>query len=159
VQHLTLVRVELEVSIGHAAVEAGEFGVLLMVGKTPVECAQPGKDGFDQVLSVGALLADVAPAAGFPRCRFFAWIGFSTGDGSITFFPFSLEFLREFFGVYGVLTGVNAIPVQVFQSFEKEQVGDLFYGHQWIGEAGGPEAVPQLVNILAQMGGEHEVSS
>src|SRR5690606_36987646 len=103
------------------------------------ECAQPGKDGFDQVLGVGALLAAVAPAAGI-----------------------AVEVLKIFWQASLVdrwLAGGDAVTVQVFQPFAKEKVSDLFYGHPWIGEAGGPETVPEFVNILAQMGGEHEVSS
>jgi 3-isopropylmalate/(R)-2-methylmalate dehydratase large subunit len=47
--------------------------------------------------------------------------------------------------------------VQVVQAAQKQQVGDLLHHLQGVGDATGPERVPDGVNLAAQFASEHEV--
>jgi hypothetical protein len=47
--------------------------------------------------------------------------------------------------------------VQVVQTAEKEQVGDLLHDFQGIGNAAGPEGIPDAVYLIADIAGKHEV--
>jgi hypothetical protein len=129
-QHLALVGVELKVGISHAVVEAGELrAVGAGAGKVLVEFTQPGEHDVDQVTWVGLLLPDVAPFT----C-----------------------FISE---VNGGKAALLALEIDVFQALEEEQIGDLLDSHQGVGEAGGPEAVPEFVDFFLDVRGKHSVVS
>jgi hypothetical protein len=125
-QHLALVRVELEVGIGHAIADVLQFGVLgTAVGQLAIELTQPGKHDLDQMGNVGLLLTDVTP---------FAFL--MAGEDR-----WKLSLL--------------ALEVDAFKPLEKKQVGDLLHGHQGIGDARGPETVPELVDFFLDVRCEH----
>jgi hypothetical protein len=46
--------------------------------------------------------------------------------------------------------------VQVVQAAQKQQVSDLLHHLQGVGDAAGPERVPDSVNLAAQFAREHE---
>jgi hypothetical protein len=47
------------------------------------------------------------------------------------------------------------LPVQRLQLPDEEQISDLLDGDEGIGEAGGPEEGPEVVDFAAELGGEH----
>ena|SRR6266571_6092720 len=49
--------------------------------------------------------------------------------------------------------------VQVVQTAQEEQVGDLLNHLEWIGDAAGPERVPYLVDLALDGAGDHVPSS
>ena len=125
-EHLALVGVELKVGVGHAVVQAGQLGGFIGSGfEVLVQLAQPREHGLDQVPWVGFFLPDVAPFAGLGA------------------------------GVNGRQAACLALQVNGVQSLEKQQVGDLLHGHQGVGQASCPEAVPEFVNLFLDVGGEH----
>jgi hypothetical protein len=45
--------------------------------------------------------------------------------------------------------------VQVVQPAQEQEVGDLFYDFQRVGDAAGPEGVPDLVDLALDGAGDH----
>jgi hypothetical protein len=46
--------------------------------------------------------------------------------------------------------------VQVVQEFEKKQIGNLLDDFEGVGDAAGPESIPDAVNLITDFTGEHE---
>src|SRR5574341_1485624 len=60
-----------------------------------------------------------------------------------------LELLLQELGV------AAALFVQRIQPAHEQQVADLLDGREWVGDAAGPEAVPELVNLGAKNRCQH----
>ncbi len=52
-----------------------------------------------------------------------------------------------------------ALEVDIFQTLEEKQIGDLLNRHQGVGEAGSPKAVPKFVDFFLDMRSKHSVMS
>jgi hypothetical protein len=106
--------------------------------------AQEGEDVFahdDEHFRLGASLLEAAPAQGVIRAAFFRIVAFREDaalDG-----PLQARGLVFFQGV------------QVVQAAQKEQVGDLLDDLDGVGDAAGPEGVPDLVDFAFEVAGEH----
>ena len=45
--------------------------------------------------------------------------------------------------------------LSLIETFEEQQVGDLFDHLQWVGNAAGPESVPDPVDLVPHITGDH----
>ena len=45
--------------------------------------------------------------------------------------------------------------VQIVEALQKEQVGDLLDDFEGVGNAAGPEGIPEGINLIANVSGDH----
>src|ERR1019366_5539631 len=60
-------------------------------------------------------------------------------------------------GINGGHATLLPSQIDVFESFEKEQIRDLLHCHQRVGETSGPKPIPEVVNCFLYVGCEHLV--
>jgi hypothetical protein len=115
--------------------EAGVLHVLGIVGAVAAEFAEEGKDlpGDDIEHFAGVALDEEGPAE-------VVLIGGKEAAGERLFEAAGFGFFEE---------------LEVVEAAEEEEVGDLLDDFERVGDAAGPEGVPDAVDLVADFAGEH----
>ena len=123
----------------------GEAGVFHVVGIRRIVAAQGAQEGEDMFAHdgkhfTGRFVFEAAPAQAVIRPA--PWVGAFGEDAALD----------------GALQAGGLVffqGVQVVQAAQKEQVGDLLDDFDGVGDAAGPEGIPDLVDFAFEVAGEH----